>query len=263
MHIESSLIYLFVCIGCIYCGHQYRELELCGALIWRGPALGLCKPSTGHCKPPVISSEQTVLVLTAYLHKRLLPPPLPRPAQSRIHAHGAGKLRRRRCYCLFKFTQEPLKEPQGPLVRLPTLKTSKSLKIHECRPARGSFSPSGNALRAGFCGPFHACVFVWKVNFAPVRGSVRGGVGGGTTQEPGLRRAHNRGDGLLIGDACFDAKWTRWCCDMLLLRLWDCQVPLRRHRHGDGRRKTRRCFKSSRGRWWKSQSPRSSRSCFH
>lgn len=36
----------------------------------------------------------------------------------------------RRCYCLFKFTQEPLKEPQGPLVRLPTLKTSRSLKIH-------------------------------------------------------------------------------------------------------------------------------------
>lgn len=27
-------------------------------------------------------------------------------------------------YCLFKFTQEPLKEPQGPLARLPTLKTS-------------------------------------------------------------------------------------------------------------------------------------------
>lgn len=34
------------------------------------------------------------------------------------------------CYCLFKFTQEPLKEPQGPLVRLPTLKTSEILKIH-------------------------------------------------------------------------------------------------------------------------------------
>lgn len=31
-------------------------------------------------------------------------------------------------YCLFKFTQEPLKEPQGPLVRLPTLKTSRTLK---------------------------------------------------------------------------------------------------------------------------------------
>ena len=31
-------------------------------------------------------------------------------------------------YCLFKFTQEPLKEPQGPLVRLPTLKTSRALK---------------------------------------------------------------------------------------------------------------------------------------
>lgn len=43
-------------------------------------------------------------------------------------------LRYRRCYCLFKFTQEPLKEPQGPLVRLPTLKTSESLKIHEWRP---------------------------------------------------------------------------------------------------------------------------------
>ena len=31
-------------------------------------------------------------------------------------------------YCLFKFTQEPLKEPQGPLARLPTLKTSGALK---------------------------------------------------------------------------------------------------------------------------------------
>jgi len=34
-------------------------------------------------------------------------------------------------YCLFKFTQEPLKEPQGPLARLSTLKTSRTSKYNQ------------------------------------------------------------------------------------------------------------------------------------
>lgn len=54
-------------------------------------------------------------------------PPHPTTTTHPIPPPGVG-VHCRRCYCLFKFTQEPLKEPQGPLVRLPTLKTSKSLK---------------------------------------------------------------------------------------------------------------------------------------
>lgn len=77
----------------------------------------------------------------------------------------------RRCYCLFKFTQEPLKEPQGPLVRLPTLKTSKSLKIHDWRPALRRPSTEQRAAAAGFAGGIHDCVILWKVNLAPVRGA--------------------------------------------------------------------------------------------
>lgn len=112
-------------------------------------------------------SSLSVLAPAAPVAPHTLPPP-----------HGVG-VHCRRCYCLFKFTQEPLKEPQGPLVRLPTLKTSKSLKIHYWRPALAL--PHRAGRRSGLCSPAEYMI-VWlyeKLTWLPC------GARGGTSYSTG------------------------------------------------------------------------------
>lgn len=79
----------------------------------------------------------------------------------------------RRCYCLFKFTQEPLKEPQGPLVRLPTLKTSKSLKIHYWRPSLRRFHTEQDGGALYFAGGYMIVWLYEKLTWLPC--GARGG----------------------------------------------------------------------------------------
>lgn len=98
--------------------HGLLSCAACGALVYSGPTS--CLTDSFPNKPVDVAwKEQHYL---SSLSVVLAPAVGAAPP-------GVG-VRCRRCYCLFKFTQEPLKEPQGPLVRLPTLKTSKSLKIH-------------------------------------------------------------------------------------------------------------------------------------